>query len=158
MRTFAALALVLSAACSSALWRADGSRVTSTVALPVDSVLRVAATQLEHHGFEVHNLGGGVLITMPRPVPSHAGTGAADAREAENWIVRVSAEPLSFVRGSRMQVSAYTLPPGATLATDEQLQQDAVQVTTVRNARLFREVEAVAGWINDAAQRRRSGQ
>lgn len=158
MRTFAALALVLSAACSSALWRADGSRVTSTVALPVDSVLRVAATQLEHHGFEVHHLGGGVLITMPRPIPNPAATSGSSSREGENWIVRVSAEPLSFVQGSRLQVTAYTLPPGAMLATDERLQQDAVQVTTIRNARLFRELEAVAGWINDAAQRRRSGQ
>ena len=158
MRTFAALALVLSAACSSALWRADGRRVTSTVPLPVDSVLRVATTQLQHHGFEVHHLGGGVLITMPRPVPSHAVSGSASSGEGENWIVRVSAEPLSFVQGSRMQVTAYTLPPGATLATDERLQQDAVQVTTIRNARLFRELEAVAGWINDAAQRRQTSQ
>ena len=159
MRTFAALALVLTAACSSAILSADGRRVTSTIALPVDSVLRVATTQLEHHGFEVHNLGSGILITMPRPVPAHAATpGAATSRESENWVVRVSAEPLSFVRGSRLQVSAYTLPPGATLATDEQLQQDAIQVTSVLNPQLFREVEAVAGWINDAAQRRRSGQ
>ena len=158
MRTFAALALVLSAACSSALWRADGTRVTSTVALPVDSVLRVATTQLQHHGFEVHHLGGGVLITMPRPVPNHAVSESAGAREGENWIIRVSAEPLSFVQGSRLQVTGYTLPPGAALATDERLQQDAVQVTTVRNSRLFREVEAVAGWINDAAQRRQTSQ
>lgn len=155
MRPLAALVLVLATACSHFLSGADDNRVTTTIGLPADSALRVAATQLQHHGFRVYELGNGVIMTAPQPVPAHAtGDQPGSGTQQEMWIVRVSAERLSFVRGSRLMVSAYTMPPGATQVTDTRLEQNAIPVTLVRNPRLFREVEAVAGWINDAASRR----
>ncbi|HUF26364.1 MAG TPA: hypothetical protein VMM18_05210 [Gemmatimonadaceae bacterium] len=153
MRPIAALTLMLVSACAPMLWGAHDDNVTTTIGLPADSVLRVATTQLEHHGFLVHDLGGGVLITAPQAVPSHLTEDAS-----EQWMLRVQVEPLSFVRGSRVTVRGYTLPPGVTLASTNQVSRNAIPVTTVRTPRLFREVEAAAGWINDAAARRRAGQ
>lgn len=144
--------LVLAGACSGAFWRSEDGQVTTTVSLPADSALRVAATQLQHHGFRVYQVGDRELITEPRAVPEHA----RQSGEGEQWIIRVGVEPLSFVRGSRVRVTGFTVPQETTVrpVSDNQVRENAVLVTGDRNPRLYREVEAVAGWINDAAGRR----
>ena len=154
MRPAAACAvLVLAiAACSPAFWRSENGQVVTTVAVPADTALRVATTQLEHHGFRVYHLGEGELVTEPRGVPDHA----RQDGQGSQWMVRVRVEPLSFVRGARLQVAGYMLPTGAMVrpTSDNQVRENAVLVTTVNNPQLYREVEAIAGWINDATGRR----
>lgn len=154
MRPAAACAvLVLAiAACSPAFWRSENGQVVTTVSVSPDTALRVATTQLEHHGFRVYHLGEGELLTEPRAVPDHARLDG----QGDQWMVRVRVEPLSFVRGSRLQVTAYTVPVGTMVrpTSDNQVRENAILVTTVNNPQLYREVEAIAGWINDAAGRR----
>ncbi len=146
-----ALAIMFVAACSPAFWRSENGHVTTTVGLSADTALRLATTQLEHHGFRVYHLGEGELMTDVRAVPEHA----RQEGEGAQWVIRVSVEPLSFMRGSRMRVTGYTVPEGSPVrqAGNNQVRENAILVTDVRNPRLYREVEAIAGWISDAAGR-----
>lgn len=132
-----------------------GSRgdVAQSLPVPADSALRIATTQLRHHGYTVTPLGENAVITSPRPVP--VWLTEKDARfKDRQWVVQVSAQPHYLARGTRFEVSGFLLPEGGPrpAAGAPPTVQNAIPVTD--DHQLFQELRAIAGWIGDAGRRR----
>ena len=66
-------------------------------------------------------------------------------------MVHVTTSRATFTGGSRVRVVGYIVPTGT---PQSQQQQRAIPVTT-RNAKLYREVVAITGWISDEASRKK---
>ncbi len=127
----------------------------ATARLNPDTLLRIAVTQLEHHGFSVQPLGERSVMTVPRTVPNYLRDASGAAAPAEQWVVRVNVDQVPFMGNSRVAVSAFVLPTGGTAAAgaaNAAVLERATPVTS-ENERMFREVETVARWISDAAKR-----
>ena len=125
--------------------------VEVTVGTNVDSTLRVAATQLQHHGYTVTAVGNSQLVTAPRPVPDYLIGQSSDLR-GRQWFVQVVADRSPFTRGTRLNVSAFLVPPppaGAQASTTPQV-QNAVQVTSA--SPLWQEVRSISTWIRDGTR------
>lgn len=157
MRVLTVLALALTAACASGPWGAERSNVASSLGTPVDSVLRIATTQLQNHGFEVMELGEGVIVTAPRPMPDYlrGGVETGEGRDATHWVMRVSVERVPFMQGTRLNVAGYLLPSGTTVARDDAVSQDAIPITSISHPRAHREIEEMSQRITEAARRHR---
>lgn len=127
--------------------------VVQSLPVAVDSTLRIATTQLRHHGYAVTPLGENAVITSPRPVPDWL-TESDGRFKGRQWVVQVSAKSHFLARGTRFEVAGFLLPEGATQPATgtTPLVQNAIPVTDEH--RLFQEVRAIAGWIGDAARRR----
>lgn len=126
--------------------------VSRTVDVPVDTAVRIARTQLQLHNYKVGASGGNTLITEPRAVPGEV-RDAANRREAEYWVVRVDIGRKTL-GGTEIKVRGFRLPEGR--PTTPGSQPPMVPVTDA-DQRLFNEIEAIAGWISDAAQRKTEG-
>jgi hypothetical protein len=126
--------------------------VSQTVDAPVDTVVRIAKTQLELHNYKVGATSGGTLITEPRAVPGEV-RDAANRREAEYWVVRVDVGRRTF-GGTEFKVRGFRLPEGAPKTPGSQ--PPMIPVTDA-DQRLFNEIQAIAGWIGDAARRKENG-
>jgi hypothetical protein len=155
MRAFAVLVLSLTlGGCARLTGGGSGREVMQSLPLTVDSTLRVATTQLTHHGFTVTQLGENAVITSPRPVPEWLAErdGTFKGRQ---WVVQVSAESHFLARGSRFEVAGFLLPEGTTRPAPgtAPLVQNAIPITDQH--RLFQELRTIAGWIGDAGQRKR---
>src|SRR5688500_5463611 len=126
--------------------------VSQTVDVPVDTAVRIARTQLELHNYKVGATGGSTLITEPRAVPGEVRDAAA-RREAEDCVVRVDVGRKTLC-GTEIKVRGFRLPDGRPTTP-------GAQVTMVParddDARLFRQIQAIAGWIGDAARRKAEG-
>ncbi|HVE79300.1 MAG TPA: hypothetical protein VNA89_10585 [Gemmatimonadaceae bacterium] len=160
MRLPALLGLVLFPVCATACFNMRGSgadNVTLSVAAPADSVLRIATTQLELHGYEVSRLDDQVIVTRPRAMPNYLieVSTARNERAGNEWMVRVSAEPLEFIGGTRVTVRGYVLPRVRQVSAGNSASERAIPVTD-DNPQLFREIEVIADWIDAAAQRSRA--
>ena len=153
-RLLVALVLVTTVSgCARVFGRGDGSDAVQSVPLTVDSTLRVAATQLRHHGYTVQPAGDNGLLTAPRPVPDYL-VGKDTAMRARQWFVQINAESHFLARGTRLEVMGYLVPASANrmvTGTTPQV-QNAIPVTS-KHA-LYQEVRAIAGWIGDAARRK----
>ena len=150
------VALVLAttlSGCARVFGRSDGSDAVQSVPVSVDSILRVAATQLRHHGYEVTPAGDNGLVTAPRAVPEWLG-GKDAAMKDRQWFVQINAEPHFLARGTRLEVMGYLVPESASkmITGTTPSVQNAVPVTS-RHA-LYQEVRSIAGWIGDAARRK----
>ena len=154
MRSFVVLFLVLGAACATSPFGADQRDVSTNVSALPDTILRIATTQLQQHGYEVVRISDLELITTPQRVPDHVRP-ASNAASEQQWVIRVSATPLRAISGSRIRVEAFLVPPEALQVTYTQVQQNLVPVTALAHPRLFEQVETVAGWVTDAVARRR---
>ena len=147
----AASIVVLASACS--LFRYTPSdKSDATVPTNQATTLEIARTQLQHHGFTVQDLGGGVLVTTPRRLEAHQrdSTQGSAASQGDMWFLRVLAEPASFTAGSRLRVWGFVVP-----RTDSQTaaqRVDAIPVGT--REKLYADVRAAAGWIYDEAARK----
>lgn len=127
--------------------------VAQSVPVNVDSTLRIAATQLRHHGYTVTPVGDNSLVTTPRPVPDWLGDKDGKMK-GRQWFVQVNAEPHFLARGTRFEVTGYLVPEGAprTGPSSTAVVQNAIAVTSQHQ--LYQEVRAIATWIGDAARRR----
>lgn len=130
----------------------------ATARINPDTLLRIATTQLEHHGYTVQKLGERSLMTVPRTVPNYLRNAGAATAPAEQWVVRVNVDQVPFMGNARVAVSAFVLPKaGTTTASvgNPAALERATPVTS-ENERMFSEVETVARWISDAAKRYRA--
>lgn len=128
--------------------------VEFTVPVSPDTALRIAATQLELHGYEMALTERGTLVTRPRDVPQEVRAEAVQQR-ARRWIVRVEASPLAFTGDTRVRVAGYLLPQPEPSVSGDTI---ATIPVTADDRELFQELESIGRWIADAARRRRRGQ
>ena len=149
----AAFLLVVSASGCSRLFGGRQNDAVQSVPVSVDSTLRIAATQLQHHGYTVTPVGDNSLVTAPRDVPGWLGDKEGNMK-GRQWFVRVDAEPHFLARGTRLEVTGYLVPEGAarTGTNTTPVIQNAITVTSQHQ--LYQEVRAIATWIGDAARRR----
>ena len=153
MRSVGVLFLALVTACATSPFGGEQREVATNVSLPPDTILRIAMTQLRHHGYDVVRISDSDLITTPQIVPEYVRQVSDGRSQPEQWVIRVSATPMRMLAGSRLRVDAFLVPPEAMQVTDNQVQQNMVPVTSLSHPRLFDEVETVAGWIRDAVAR-----
>ena len=148
-----AFVLAISLGGCSRLFGGSTTDATQSVPTTVDSTLRIAATQLQHHGYAITPVGERTLMTTPRPVPSWLGE-QDGTMKGRHWFVQVSAEPHYLARGTRLEVVGYLLPESATRPTSSRTPsvQNAIPITSEH--RLYQEVRTIASWIGDAARRR----
>ena len=150
-------ALATAAGCARARGGPSGDSVAMTVNVNRQTAMQLARTQLQHHGFTVTGVGDEMLVTAPRAVPEYLReVSTAKPSSAQSWFVVVESSDIRFFRGTHVRVSGYLMPPGAgtvaAVKNGQRLEQNAIPITP-QNARLFREVEAVASWIGDASSR-----
>lgn len=154
MRHAAIVGLLLLGACIP--FRHDVQTTTFTVGLSPDTALRVAATQLEHHGFTVHDAGNRTIITVPRELPSDVRL-ASTAPSSRQWLVRVNADRVFFGGGTRITVDAFLLPSTVYPTSGNVAVQSAIKVDEDTNPQAYRELVATAGWLEDAMLREVKG-
>jgi hypothetical protein len=144
---FIAAAAAIVTAC--AVYRGpEQDNLAFTAPMPVDSALRIAATQLQLHGYTVTRQSSNTVVTMPRVIPSELRTPPRD-RPATMWVLRVEVST-SLANEARFRVSGFVVPEGR--PTSGQTSTQTLPVTAA-DKQLFGEVESVMRWIRDAARR-----
>jgi hypothetical protein len=156
MRPLTPLATILVAGCATFGWSGRDT-LSTTVGVPADTALRVASTQLRHHGYTVSDISASEVITVPRRVPQYLlplSTNSEEAAELaeRQLILAVRVQPAPYFAGSRIDVTGY-LVPLATKGATNMVMEDAILITEENNPTLYREVRAAAGWISDALRR-----
>ncbi len=146
MRVFLASLMVLTSACFGPRSGSDGATELTVGRTPAE-VLQIATTQLTHHAFKVTKGGDNAVVTQPRPIPAHL-QDTSGAGKGKLWMVHVTAARATFTGGSRVRVLGYIVPTQGG-------QQRATPITT-RNAKLYREVVTITGWIVDEAKRKKT--
>ena len=147
----AASIVVLASACS--LFRySPADKSDSTVPTNQATTLEIARTQLQHHGFTVQDLGGGVLVTSPRRIEAHQrdSTQGSASSQGDMWFLRVLVEPASFTAGSNLRLWGFVVPKMNTQTSAQRV--DAIPIGT--RDKLHADVRAAAGWIFDEASRK----
>ncbi|HEX2779083.1 MAG TPA: hypothetical protein VHM30_06275 [Gemmatimonadaceae bacterium] len=155
-RMAAIAALAITAACARTTGGPNGDSVDMTVGLNRQTAMQTARTQLVHHGFTVTGIGDEMLVTSPKAVPEYLReVSTAKQSSGQTWFLVVESSDVRFFRGTRLRVSGYLMPAGSGTAqavrNGKRAEQNAIPITQ-QNPRLFREVEAVAGWIESGAQ------
>jgi hypothetical protein len=148
MRATTVLCAMVLAGCASLGGGTGRETVSRDVDVPVDTALRIAKTQLQLHGYRVGATTGNSLATEPRAVPGEV-RDAANRQEAEYWVVRVDIGR-KVLGSTQVRVLGFRLPEGRPRTPGSQPKMVAV---TDADQRLFSELEAIAGWIADAAGR-----
>jgi hypothetical protein len=144
--------MMLLAGCASIGGGGTGRETASrTVDVPVDTAVRIARTQLQLHNYRVAATSGATLMTEPRAVPGEV-RDAANRQEAEYWVVRVDVGRKTL-GGTEIKVRGFRLPEGRPKVGT----QPTMIPVTDADQRLFNEMESIAGWIGDAAQRKSDG-
>ena len=142
-------AMMLLAGCASLGGGAGRETASRTVDVPVDTAVRIARTQLQLHNYRVGATSGATLITEPRAVPGEV-RDAANRQEAEYWVVRVDVGRKTL-GGTEIKVRGFRLTEGRPKTPGAQPKMVPV---TDADQRLFGEIEAIASWISDAAERK----
>ena len=152
MRPIHAASLVLLASACSMFRYSPADKTEATVPTNQATTVEIARTQLQHHGFTVQDLGGGVLVTAPRRLEAHQRDSAqgAAASQGDQWFLRVLVEPASFTAGSRMRVWGFVVPR----VNPETGAQRVDAVPVASRDKLYADVRAAAGWIYDEASRK----
>lgn len=154
MRRVAITGLLLLGACIP--FQHNVQTTTFTVGLSPDTALRVATTQLEHHGFTVHDAGNRTVITMPHELPSNVRLASTNAGP-QQWLVRVSANRVIFGGGTRITVDGFLLPPRVYPTSGNVAVQSAIPIDDNANPQAYRELLAASGWLQDAMVREVKG-
>jgi hypothetical protein len=158
IRITALTALAIVAGCARMRGTSNGDSVTTTVSTSRAEALEIARTQLVHHGFTVTGAGSDVLVTSPKLVPDYLREVSTAKPSSQRWFLVVQASDVRWFRGTHLRVAGYLMPPGAgqasSVANGKRLEQSAIPITE-QNARLFREVQAAAGWIVSEAKRKK---
>ncbi|HJU88734.1 MAG TPA: hypothetical protein VJ672_05040 [Gemmatimonadaceae bacterium] len=146
-RVLAVAATCITVACT--VYRGpEQDNLSFTAPVTLDSALQLAATQLQVHGYTVTRQASNVVVTRPRVIPSELRNPQRD-RPPTLWVLRVEIST-SLANEARFRVSGYVVPDSR--PADGQVSVHTVPVTA-GDGPLFQEVQAVAGWIRDAAQR-----
>lgn len=148
---FVVCAFALFTGCARLSGGGNDRAVEVSVTTGLDSTLRVAATQLQHHGYVVTPAGENRLVTSPRAVPDYLVGQDAELRNRQ-WFVQVEVDRSAFIRGTRLSVTGFLIPPAAAAGTNTAQVQNAIQVTS--DHRLFQEVRSIARWIQDGTRPR----
>ena len=141
-------AMMLLAGCASMGAGTGRETASRTVDVPVDTAVRIAKTQLQLHNYRVAATSGATLMTEPRAVPGEV-RDAANRQEAEYWVVRVDVGRKTL-GGTEIKVRGFRLPEGRPKVGT----QPTMVPVTDADQRLFGEIEAIASWISDAAERK----
>jgi hypothetical protein len=152
MRVIAVLCTMVVVGCASLGGGSGRETVSQNVDVPIDTLLRIARTQLQLHNYKVGATSGNTIITEPRAIPGEV-RAAANRQEAEYWVVRIDVGNRLF-GGTEFRVRGFRLPEGR--PTTPGSQPPMVPVTDA-DQRLFGELEAIANWIGDAARRHGEG-
>jgi len=148
---FAWFGIVLLAACAT-LGGSASEGTSFQTKLSADSALRIAATQLQIHGYIIGVRGKNMITTEPRAVPQDLRAAAAK-RPVRRWVLRVDATRV-MLGGTNVRVAGFLVPAGATGRGNPP--EGATRVDQ-EDRQLFSEVRAVAGWVRDASQRKARG-
>jgi hypothetical protein len=156
MRPLILLSALLAAGCATFGWSGRDT-LSTTVGVPADTALRIASTQLQHHGYTVSDIGSQEVITSPRRVPQYLVELSTNREEQaelaqQQLILSVRVQPMPYFAGSRIDVAGYLVPRPQKGATN-QVMEDAILITEEDHPTLYREVRAAAGWISDAIRR-----
>lgn len=152
MRPILAASLVLVASACSLFRYTPADKTDATLPTNEATTIAIARTQLQHHGFTVQDLGGGVLVTAPRRLEAHQRdtTQGSAASQGDQWFLRILVEPASFTAGSRMRVWGFVVPRINTQTGAQRV--EAIPIAT--RDKLYADVRAAAGWIYDEASRK----
>ena len=152
MRVTTVLCAMVLVGCASLGGGSGRETVSQTVDVPVDTVMRIARTQLQLHNYKVGASTANTLTTEPRAVPGEV-RDAANRREAEYWLVRIDVGR-KMLGGTEIKVRGFRLPEGRPTTPGSQPKMTPV---TDADQRLFNEVASIASWIGDAARRKADG-
>ena len=147
----ASLGMVLLAACATVGGSASEGTSFRTK-LSADSALRIAATQLQIHGYSIGVRGKNTITTEPRAVPQDL-RAAKLKRPVRLWVLRVDAAG-AIVGGTNIHIAGFLVPEGSTGKGNPP--EGATRVDP-QDRQLFSEVRTVAGWVRDAAERKVRG-
>lgn len=151
MRPIAVLATLLLSACAAFRYGNEES-VGMNVRVAPDTALRIASTQLIHHGFDVSPVGDDKIVTHPAALPAHL-RDEADRQRPRRWVIQVTSNRVLGISGTRVEVQGFLVPASAEGPQGTATAQQLIPITS-ENDKLFREVRTIAGWIGDAVKRR----
>jgi hypothetical protein len=139
--------------CARAFGGGSNGDAVQNVRLSADSTLRIASTQLTHHGYTVQPVGQRSLVTTPRAIPDWLG-GKDPKMKGRLWFVQVNVEPQFLARGTKLAVVGFLVPESSQAAnrTNAATAQNAIVVTS--DNPLHQEVRTIASWIADATRRK----
>src|SRR5215216_2490934 len=87
--------------------------VTANVGVSIDSVLRVAQTELRSQGYQTVYDTSGIVFTMPRDIPENLRDSASTSK-GQQWMLQVTATNPRFFGGTRVRVAGFIVPTSAT--------------------------------------------
>ena len=156
LATLGALGAVLLTACGGTTYQSSaGQPVSMLLGVPPDTALHIAAQRLTAQGYTVSYASGQMLVTSPRAMPRPVRTASAGSpADSTLWVLVVTTESNRFVRGSRIQVMGYLVPPAATtpLSSGAPVQRQTIPITP-ESPQLYAEVQRVADWIRGGLPR-----
>ena len=154
MRPQAALLLALSFTACSIFNRSGRNDFTdSTVASNASTTLRVARTQLEHHGYVVTVIDSSTLRTQPKSLQRYQRDTAGVATKGDQWFMIVTVAPAGFTAGSRLRVEGFVIPR-MPRTSGTSVQRANASPVTASDKQLYSDVRAAARWIADEANRK----
>ena len=125
--------------------------VTGSVRPPVDSLVRIAMTQLQSHGFKATDATNGMVITQPQDLPEHL-RNATGTNGGRQWVIQVTGSRQRFFRGTQLRVAGFIVPNSPASTGGNAVSARGIPITSA-NEPLFAEVRTIYGWISDAASR-----
>ena len=151
MRPLAALLVLALPACA-VFGRGRSNFTDTTVPTSAATTIKIARTQLEHHGYTIASEAENLLVTNPKPLQQYPRDTSGAAAKGDRWFLRVEVQSASFTAGSRMTVQGFVVPKVAKASSGGAQQVDAILVTD-RDGDLWNDVRAAARWIVDEANR-----
>lgn len=151
MRPIAVLAALLLSACA-AFRYGNEEAVGLNLRVHPDTALRIASTQLIHHGFDVSPVGNDKIVTHPAALPAHL-RDDADRTRPRRWVIQVTSSRVLAISGTYVEVRGFLVPASAEGTQGTATAQQLIPIGS-DNEKLFREVRTIAGWIGDAVKRR----
>lgn len=151
MRPIAVLATLLLTACA-AFQYGNEEAVGLNLRVHPDTALRIASTQLIHHGFDVSPVGDDKIVTHPAVLPTHL-RDDADRTRPRRWVIQVTSNRVLGISGTRVEVRGFLVPVSAEGTQTTSTAQQLIPISS-ENDKLYREVRTIAGWIEDAVKRR----
>lgn len=151
MRLIAVVATLLLSACAAFRYGSEES-VGLNLRVNPDTALRIASTQLIHHGFDVSPVGNDKIVTHPAPLPPHL-RDDTDRTRPRRWVIQVTSSRVLAISGTYIEVRGFLVPTSAEGTQGTATAQQLIPIGS-DNEKLFREVRTIAGWIGDAVKRR----
>ncbi len=140
--------LALGAAC--AMYRGVGQdNVTFIVPASPDSALRLAAAQLQQHGYTVSTYGTRTAVTQPREVPPDP-KATTPRKTPQYYVVRIDTDIAPLSNQTKLRAAAFFLP---TVSADTATATRAIPVTD-QSAAVFGELRKFQDWMRQGVRGR----